>query len=211
MTDRIAFLDHLRGSLPRLESVLRDDPRRATLEAFVRAVFRRGYAADVTHFAPELLGDIDAEGRVHAVLGLRPAADGALFCEAYLDRPVEQLIAGLCDRPLSRDEIVEIAHLAPEHAGQARALIAALTRHLHARGVNWVVFTAVPRLRNAFCRMGLEPLPLAPADPARLPRGEAARWGRYYDVLPVVYAGDVMASHASLMRSARILDGLGAA
>ena len=199
MADNLTQLDPAGTRPPTLHSVLHDDPRRPALEAFVRAVFRRSYGADITAFSPELLGDLDAEGRLHAVLGLRPADTGKLFCETYLDRPAEQLIAEVTGHPVGRNDVVEVAHLAPESAGQARALIAALTAHLHARGTRWVVFTTVPRLRNAFRRMGLAPIALAPADPARLPEGEPARWGSYYAEHPVVYAGDVAASRATLL------------
>lgn len=186
---------------PSLHSVLRDEPLHPALAAFVRAVFRRSYAAEVDHVASELLGDIDADGRIHAVLGLRQAGRERLFCETYLDRPIEQLIAERVGRPVPRSDLIEIAHLAPARAGQTRPLIAALTRHLAARGTRWVTFTTVPQLRNAFRRMGLDPIALAPADPARLPSAERARWGRYYDHRPRVYAGDVAASQATLARA----------
>jgi hypothetical protein len=65
-----------------------------------------------------------------------------------------------------------------------------LARHLHRLGYEWVVFTATRELRNAFARMGLTPLELAPADPARLP-DRGARWGRYYANDPIVVAGRI--------------------
>jgi hypothetical protein len=49
--------------------------------------------------------------------------------------------------------------------------------------------------------MGLEPIELAVADPARLPPAERARWGDYYDHRPRVYAGDVAASQVTLIRA----------
>jgi hypothetical protein len=45
-------------------------------------------------------------------------------------------------------------------------------------------------LRNSFYRLGLRPLPLTRADPARLPDGGAS-WGTYYEQDPVVMAGKV--------------------
>jgi hypothetical protein len=71
-----------------------------------------------------------------------------------------------------------------------RTLIPLLARHLHRLGYEWVVVTATRELRNAFARMGLKPLELAPADPARLPDG-GARWGRYYANDPIVVAGRI--------------------
>ena len=52
------------------------------------------------------------------------------------------------------------------------------------------MFTATRELRNAFTRLGLAPLELSPADPARLPDG-GARWGSYYANEPVVVAGRI--------------------
>jgi hypothetical protein len=72
----------------------------------------------------------------------------------------------------------------------ARALIPQLARHLHRLGYVWVAFTATRALRNSFYRLGLRPLSLTPADPARLADGGAS-WGTYYDQDPVVMAGKI--------------------
>jgi len=183
---------------PSLCSVYVDDPARPALEQFVRAVFRRSYGAEVSQFTPELLGDFDLEGRLRAVVGARPANHGALFCEHYLERPLEQELSARIGGPVPRSELVEVGHLAPESAGQARALIAALTRRLAARGYRWVAFTAVPRLRNAFARMQLEIIDLGAADPQRLPAAERALWGSYYANRPRVYAGDIRRAQLQL-------------
>jgi hypothetical protein len=72
----------------------------------------------------------------------------------------------------------------------ARAIVPQLARHLQRLGYSWVAFTATRALRNTFQRLGLHPLPLAPADRAHLPDGGAS-WGTYYDQDPVVMAGKV--------------------
>jgi hypothetical protein len=72
----------------------------------------------------------------------------------------------------------------------ARVLIPRLARHLHRMGYSWVTFTATRALRNSFHRLGLWPLPLTPADPARLADGGVS-WGTYYDQDPVVMAGKI--------------------
>ena len=74
--------------------------------------------------------------------------------------------------------------------GMARALIPLLACHLHRLGYRWVAFTATRALRNTFHRLGLRPLRLTRADPARLPDGGAS-WGTYYDHDPVVMAGKI--------------------
>lgn len=52
------------------------------------------------------------------------------------------------------------------------------------------MFTATRELRNAFLRLKLWPLMLAPADPARL-RAGAAAWGSYYAHGPTVMGGRI--------------------
>ena len=54
-----------------------------------------------------------------------------------------------------------------------------------------MVFTATRELRNSFRRLGLNPLRLARADPARLPDG-GANWGSYYEHDPLVMAGRIV-------------------
>jgi hypothetical protein len=171
---------------------------REALEAFIQAVFARSYAASIRQFYPHLLALRRPDEGLAAVAGLRPAHAGGLFCETYLDTTVETLLAQACGRQVCRRDVVEIGNLAPASVGQARWLIATLTAYLHGAGFGWVVFTAVPALHNAFLRMGLRPMALADADPARLAASEQGRWGRYYDGRPVVYAGQVRQGYQAL-------------
>jgi hypothetical protein len=178
---------------------------RAEVERFIHVCFRDAYGADVQSFLPVLMALRGAGGELLAALGLREAATGPLFLEQYLDRPVDAVVAERLGVPVARGGVVEVGNLAAAHAGGARWLITALTAFLHARGAEWVVFTAVSSVRNAFLRLGLAPVALAPAPPQRL--GEAAReWGRYYDGAPLVMAGQVAHGY-QVLRSAILLQG----
>jgi hypothetical protein len=165
-------------------------PQRASFEHFIAARFHRAYGARVAHFSPHLLGVRDALARWHASSGYTPADGHRLFLEQYLDRPIEDSLAGRLGRPIARAGIVEVGNLAAVSAGMARALIPLLARHLHRLGYEWVVFTATRELRNSFRRLGLHPLRLAHADPARLADGGAS-WGSYYQHDPLVMAGRI--------------------
>ncbi len=183
----------------RLVHVLPDEPGRDLLERFVQRVFQRSYGAHVRDFHPHLLGFTDPRG-IQAVVGWRAAGVERLFCEQYLDQPVEnwcgQGIAGTGDRA----SIVEVGNLAVREPGQARWLIAAMTAYLYRAGFRQVVFTAVRPLFNAFHRMGLQPLVVAPADPARL--ADAGRsWGNYYEQSPLVCRGDIASGYRFLQGS----------
>lgn len=165
--------------------------QRAALEGFIAERFRLVYGARVSHFCAQLLGMRSPEGAWQAAAGYTPAGGKALFLEQYLDAPVETVLAGASGRRVERERIAEVGNLAAE-TGMGRALIPALGAHLHELGYRWVVFTATRQLQNAFRRLRLEPLPLAPALPSRLADGGAA-WGTYYAHAPRVMGGMIAA------------------
>ncbi len=163
---------------------------RAELEAFIHDTYARVYGADLREFMPLLIALRSAAGEPLAVMGLRSAAQERLFLEQYLDAPVDQVIHARSGCSVRRDRVVELGNLAVAHAGAARWMIVALNAFLRGAGVEWVVLTAVPALRNAFARVGIDLTELGQADGARLGAARA-RWGSYYDSKPVVLAGNV--------------------
>ncbi len=164
---------------------------RTQMQAFVQAIFHRTHGAEVTVFHPNLLG-FNTDGGLRAVLGYRKGGMDRLFSEQYLDEPAHVQAARLLGQAVQRDRMVEVGNFALSDPGHARWVIAATTVYLAAAGYRWVLFTATRPLANAFRRLGLRPLPLAQADPARLPDGGAA-WGGYYEAGPRVYLGDILA------------------
>jgi hypothetical protein len=162
--------------------------QRAALERFIAERFRLVHGACISHFCAHLLGMRDALGRWQAGAGYTAAASGKLFLEQYLDRPVEELLAGVAGQRVARERVAEVGNLAAAAPGMVRTLIPAIGRHLHHLGYRWVVFTATRELRNAFRRLHLEPLQLAPALPARLPDAGVA-WGSYYAHDPAIMGG----------------------
>lgn len=165
--------------------------QRATAEAFVQSIFIKAYGARLNSFYPLLMTMTDPDGGYAAVAGIRPAGGEALFSEYYLKAPVEQVLG------IDRMKVVEIGNLAPSSAGQARWLICTLTAFLTGAGFSHVVFTAVPRLYNAFRRMGLPLTKHADARQEQLPAGQADDWGTYYGCRPAVYSGDIrVGAHA---------------
>lgn len=159
--------------------------QRTKAEVFVREVFFRAYLARLTSFYPLLMGMSYPDGEYAAVAGIRPAGGEALFSEHYLDKPIEEILG------VDRRKIVEIGNLAPATVGQARWLICTLTAFLMGAGFTHVVFTAVPRLQNAFRRMGLPLTKHADACQEQLPEEHSGDWGTYYQSKPAVYSGDI--------------------
>lgn len=173
---------------------------RQRAEHIVAQAFARCYGASTTSPFPALAALYDGDAIV-ATAGHRAAADGPLFLEAYLDQPVEAALAGALGRPVSRDGIVEIGALSAGGRTPLISLFAALARALDEQGFDTAVVTATARLRRAFDRIGFATVPLAVADPARLP-GNTARWGSYYAAAPMVVAGPIRATRERLERLA---------
>jgi hypothetical protein len=174
------------------------DAGRASVEAFLRETFRRHYDARLGSFYPSLLA-FRSHGKLRAAVGFRETRPAPVFAEQYLPEPAERMIAAHWGEPVDRERMVEVGNLALACPGEARWVIAAVTTFLYARGYRWVLFTAVRPLFNAFRRLGLNPVPLAVADPARL-AGGGREWGRYYHQQPVVCAGDIRSGHQKLCR-----------
>lgn len=176
-----------------------DSLRRGEAESFIQGVFSAHYGARVAAFTPDVML-LERNGKPCAAAGWRGAAGAPLFLERYLDQPAEALISGLAGHDVARDKVVEVGHLAARQPGAGVGMILALAAHLDGLGYEWVMFTATRELIGIFARMGLPPLALAVADPARL--GEAARdWGRYYDTRPIVVAGRIRLALEKMARA----------
>lgn len=173
-----------------------EDPARPVVEGFIRQVFLNSHGARLGSLYPTLLSFRSGE-TLRGAVGVRGAGLGPLFAEQYLPAAAETLITAQWGRPTARDQLVEVGNLALGGPGEARWLIAAVTTYLYACGYRWVLFTAVRPLVNAFARLGLTPVQLADADPARLPDG-GRDWGRYYDQRPAVCVGDIHSGYRRL-------------
>ena len=161
---------------------------RAEVEQFIGDVFREAYGATIRRFKPCLMSLRDHDNKVVAACGFRSAALEPLFLENYLDQPVETVLSECTGSPVERGDIVEIGNLSVIEPGMARYLIAAILNQLHATSKQWAVFTTVPVLRNAFIKMGLNPIMLGDADKSRIPQEEQAEWGSYYAQKPQIMA-----------------------
>jgi hypothetical protein len=171
---------------------------RMVAERFVAACFKRYYGAQIRHFMPLLLSLSDQHEELKAVLGFRYADHRPLFLEHYLKQPVEQVLSAKLKLPVDRSKLVEVGNLAAKTMGGGRWLITVLTAYLSATGAEWALFTIGPALQNAFTRMGLELVELAPAQRESLPLEEQSHWGRYYDQKPRVMAGNIAQGYAVL-------------
>lgn len=178
------------------------DTGRLEVEDFIRDVYARRYGARLSAFAPTLVSLRGDSGEVLAAAGYRPAAVAPLFLERYLAQPVEALLSPRDGPPVARASVVEVGHLAACRAGEGRRLIRTLAPHLAEAGHQWVVSTVTRELLHLFGRLGVVPLPLAPARAAAL-GADAGEWGRYYQHGPQVMAGFLPRLLGTLARGAR--------
>jgi len=174
---------------------------RPQVEDFIRRRFVRAYRARLAKLMPALMA-LYRGAEIAAACGLRHAAGERLLLETYLDDPVEVALSASAGTRVNRHDILEVGNLAVARAGYARRLIIHLTHHLHAGGPTWVVFTAVPALRNSFLSLGIPLIMLAAADGARLDPAARAEWGSYYEQSPQVTAVNVGAAFETLCEAA---------
>lgn len=190
----------------RVQVIPPGDPRRPECEQFIGDVYAEFYGAQIRHFLPTFMALRDQNEALLAVLGLQPASGGSLFLEQYLDAAVEAVLnarLAALGASVERSTLMEVGNLAARHPGGTRWLILALTAYLQGAGHDWVVFTAVPSLRNSFQRLGIRMLVLGPAREEQLPLTLRGQWGRYYDGRPQVIAVNVPHTYGLMERYLR--------
>ena len=165
-----------------------DADDRAEVERFISDVFRKAYGAKIKRFKPCLMSLRDHDNKLVAACGFISAAAGPLFLETYLDQPIENVLSAHTGLPVRRDDIVGVGNFSVTEPGTARYLITAIVDRLHATSRQWAVFTAVPVVRNAFIKLGLNPVILGEPDKNRLSAEEQAEWGSYYAQKPQIMA-----------------------
>lgn len=171
-------------------------PRRRAFEQFVEARFAAAYGARLPGHYPMLMGLSAPDDTVLAVAGVRFPEGAPLFLEQYLDAPVEQMVAGAFERPVSRESVVEIGSLAAITPGASLELFGALACWLAAVcGRRYAVATVRPELTRLLSRAGFGMRSLGAAEPSRLGSAREA-WGAYYDQRPQVFVGEIGVSGA---------------
>ena len=182
-----------------------EHPERARLESFISTIFKKYYHAEIEQFYPNLLSieSVSPNNQeIKAVAGVRCASDESLFSEYYLSNPLETELKNLYGINIARHQIVEVGNLAPANVGQMRWLIASITGFLYSAGYQYIVFTAVPGVYNAFKRMNIPLKMITPAQQSCLPKNIQNKWGpEYYELNPSVLAGDIVKGYQLIKQS----------
>lgn len=173
----------------RLTAYHEHDLGRLGVQSLIQSVYERAYGARITAWMPVLLG-LCTDGRMQAAAGYRGAVQ-TLYLENYLEQPVETVLRTTCGVALPREQIVEIGHFSAVSPGGGRRLIPYLSQHLRDQGFRWAASTVGAPLYAMLRRAGYAPVPMAQADPYRLPEKDRANWGSYYQACPIVVAIDL--------------------
>jgi len=172
-----------------VNSLLGTDPAREKLEQYIAGVFHAAYGATVLEYLP-LLFSLEQGGATHAALGLRSARHEPLFCEQYLDAPLERHVQKEFGRTVNRGQLMELGNLAGSIPGQSVVLYLMVVAALEQAGISHLVFAANRTVRLSIRRFGFPTRELGDANPDCL--GErASQWGSYYRGCPKVMLADV--------------------
>lgn len=158
------------------------------VKQFIQTVFYKAHGAQIKQFMPSALCLSDRQQNLLAVSGIRHAKNTPLFLERYFDRPVEQMIASHFGQNVRREQIFEIGNLAVARPYYTRALMSALSAYLHRIDAEWIVFSALPVVRNAVAKMDHPMYVLADATIEQIAAQDRADWGSYYAHQPKVIA-----------------------
>jgi hypothetical protein len=177
--------------------ISRADGRRILVEGFIKARYAEEHGALVESFPQRLLCRFDAQGRVICAAGIRDSHEG-FFSEAYFDEPVEDLLRAATSDPVGRHSVFEVTSLASRSPIDTPDFIGQIVNFGFSQNYSWSFFTVTRRLALLLRRMGLQPVFLAKANPARIP--DPGRWGDYYVGEPRVLAVSSVSVRAFLDR-----------
>ena len=157
----------------------------------IQTQYQKHFSCQLQHSLPYSLSQLDHEQhQILACTGYQPASEGALFLEQYLDEPVEDCLQRLTYEYVSREEIVEIGGFAVGHKRHALPFMLLLAPALADLGFKTVICTVTRPMQSCLRKLGIVSTFVADADPARVDTRHNA-WGSYYNLKPVVLAGDI--------------------
>ena len=178
---RVAKISHL---MPKTIDITGSiGPDRTKVEHFIKGVFHDAYHADITIHYPYLISVNNEAGEILAAAGFRYAHNAPLFLEQYTASPIEQELAALYGKPVTRQDIVEIGSLASMGSGASVFLYAALASYLAFKHVQYTVVTGTHDLYRHLKMLGLQPQKVCDAAQTQLQNPDDD-WGSYYATHP---------------------------
>lgn len=163
---------------------------RPLAEAYIAQHFAREYNAHIGSFLPHLL-TMRCQDNYSGAVGMRNAGSATLYLEQYLEQPIEQAIAGIAQRFVKRERIVEIGNLVSTQRGASHLIFLIFSVMLQELGTEWIAFTATGQVAQILSRLKFHTHTLCAADQNKLQSEEAQQWGAYYQKKPHVLVGEI--------------------
>jgi len=165
------------------------DSRRKEIERYIAQRYSLAFDARLDSFMPTFMALMEGD-EIKSLCGFRVASEEDLFLEKYLDESADSILSRAYKRPVSRAQLIEFGQLASFSKGFSALHFLLMTKKLVEMGYEWCIFTATDPLYAMMCRLGLETIILAEADPSRIPDATTI-WGNYYQHQPRIVAGNL--------------------
>ena len=174
--------------------VPRSDCLRPAVEEKIRELYRKRYAANLVSLAPNIVAQLSDSGRIECAAGIRFGQE-EFFSECYFSVPIEQILEDRLGGLVSRNQVVEVCHLAGIGGGHSLPFVRHLIALLQAMETEVAIFTTTRPLRALLRRSGLSMLELGLADRGQVPNPD--NWGSYFEHDPRIMAVDRRSAFAS--------------
>ena len=185
-----------------------DTAAHTTALQMITAQYQKHFNCQLHHAMPHSLSQTAAEdGQIVACTGYQAAAQGPLFLEQYLDESVEECLQRLGGKSVAREEIVEIGGFAVSDRRHALPFMLQLAPTLADLGFKTVVCTVTRPVQACLRKLGIISTFIKDADASRVDTSNNA-WGTYYDLKPVVLAGDIHANIDKIRPFIKLLGGM---
>ena len=159
--------------------------------------YKKHFDCELKHFMPRTFNLYEGKN-LKACTGFTPAGNQALFLEQYFDRPIEALLSEKFKTPVDRSTICEIGGFAVDNKRYVLPFMLELAPAFRAQGFQFAVCTVTSPVRACLRKLGIQSVCLGKANAERVDTSDNA-WGNYYQLSPVVLAGDIQANIDRLM------------
>ena len=178
---------------PVMRPVTNGDLLRPKLEHFISSTYKNIFNATLKSFLPNLVAATSEDDKITAAFGYCDAAQGPLFLECYLERPIEDLLCESLGYAVKRQQIVEVGNLSIAKCANSVKALRDIASYLQSLGYDWIVCTATRYLRVLFLKSGSRPISIAQASSSNVV-SDGTDWGNYYVTIPEILVGNISQS-----------------
>ncbi|WP_096087411.1 thermostable hemolysin [Agaribacterium haliotis] len=146
--------------------------------------YKEVFDAEVSPNPDKFLALFDEADELLSCCGISYAKGNPFFSETYLESPAEQAISACEQRPVSRNDVLEVGSLAAKTKLGGLELIRVLPVVVWAQGRRYALLTATSQLSRMMRAASVPMIKICDADIARISDAERERWGRYYATRP---------------------------